>query len=163
LQGAVLVGGLLSSYLWGWAADRRGSRPVMLAGVIAAAAMPLIWLAVPALGASSFVLALVAAFITGASLPAWVIGSSRFLFMDVVPSASTPQYMAVFYAWVGITGATGAILAGRVLQGVQGASTQTVLGGVDAYTLLFIASMFLALGSFAVLRHAAGAAWRRAE
>jgi len=156
LQGAVLVGGLLSSYLWGWAADRRGSRPVMLAGVISAAAMPLIWLTVPELGAASFALALAAAFITGASLPAWAIGSSRFLFMDVVPSASTPQYMAVFYAWIGVTGATGAILAGRILEGVQDASDQTALGGVDAYTLLFIASMFLALGSFAVLRHAAG-------
>ena len=110
LQGAVLVGGLLSSFLWGWAADRRGSRPVMLTGVISAAAMPLIWLTVPELGAASFALALAAAFITGASLPAWAIGSSRFLFMDVVPSASTPQYMAVFYAWIGITGATGAIL-----------------------------------------------------
>jgi hypothetical protein len=128
----------------------------MLAGVISAATMPLIWLTVPELGVASFALALVAAFITGASLPAWAIGSSRFLFMDVAPSASTPQYMAVFYAWVGITGATGAILAGRILQGVQGASAQTALGRVDAYMLLFMASMILALGSFAVLRGAAG-------
>jgi hypothetical protein len=135
----------------------------MLAGVISAAAMPLIWLTVPELGAASFALALAAAFITGASLPAWAIGSSRFLFMDVVPSASTPQYMAVFYAWIGITGATGAILAGRILEGVQNASNQTALGGVDAYTLLFVASTILALGSFAVLRHAKGSARRRAE
>ncbi|MCU0503650.1 MAG: hypothetical protein MUC51_18170 [Anaerolineae bacterium] len=163
LQGAVLVGGLLSSYLWGWAADHRGSRPVMLAGVISAATMPLIWLTVPELGAASFVLALTAAFITGASLPAWAIGSSRFLFMDVVPSASTPQYMAVFYAWIGITGATGAILAGRILEGVQGASAQRVLGGVDAYTLLFAASTILALGSFAVLRQAKGSPRCRTE
>jgi hypothetical protein len=134
----------------------------MLAGVISAAAMPLIWLTVPELGAASFVLALAAAFMTGASLPAWAIGSSRFLFMDVVPSASTPQYMAVFYAWAGITGATGAILAGRTLQSVQGATAQAMLGGVDAYTLLFLASTFLALGSFAVLRRAVGSATRPA-
>jgi MFS-type transporter involved in bile tolerance (Atg22 family) len=153
LQGAVLVGGLLSSYLWGWAADRRGSKPIMLTGVAAAAALPLIWLAVPVLGAASFGLALAAAFLTGASLPAWAIGSSRFLFMDVVPPASTPQYMAVFYAWLGITGAMGAILAGRVLQGVQ--SAPIAYAGLDAYTLLFVLSVLLAVASLVVLRGAA--------
>ena len=126
----------------------------MLAGVISVATMPLIWLTVPELGAASFVLALTAAFITGASLPAWAIGSSRFLFMDVVPSASTPQYMAVFYAWIGITGATG-VHPRRTYPGRRARRKRpAVLGGVDVYTLLFVASTILALGSFAVLRHA---------
>src|SRR5690606_318681 len=33
IQLGTLAGGLLSSYVWGWAADRYGSKPVMLSGV----------------------------------------------------------------------------------------------------------------------------------
>jgi hypothetical protein len=100
----------------------------------------------------SFALALVAAFVTGASLPAWSIGSSRFLFMDVVPPPRTPQYMAIFYAWAGATGATGAILSGRVLEEVQHLPALAAVPGVDAYALLFVASIVSALCSLIVLR-----------
>jgi MFS family permease len=154
LQSAVLVGGLLSSYLWGWAADRSGSKRVMLAGVLAAALLPALWLAVPQRVPWSYALALGAAFVTGASLPAWTVGSSRFLFMDVVPPSRTPQYMAVFYAWAGVTGAAGAIFSGRILEQVQHLPALAAFPGLDAYGLLFSASILSALGSLAVLRRA---------
>jgi MFS-type transporter involved in bile tolerance (Atg22 family) len=151
LQGAVLAGGLLSSYLWGWAADRSGSRPVMLAGVVAATALPLLWLATPAHSTWTFPVALGVAFVMGAGQPAWSVGSSRFLFMDVVPQGSTAQYMAAFYAWMGITGATGAILAGRLLQSVQDLAGGSAASSQNAYGLLFVVSAACALASLAVL------------
>src|SRR5690606_10338749 len=40
LQMGTLLGSLLSSYLWGWAADRYGSKPVMLVGALALAITP---------------------------------------------------------------------------------------------------------------------------
>jgi MFS family permease len=153
LQGAILVGGLLSSYLWGWAADRSGGKRVMLAGAIASVALPLLWLATPGGSAWTFPVALGVAFITGVCQPAWSIGSSRFLFMDVVPAGETAQYMAAFYAWAGITGATGAILGGRILQSVSNTLSQTGRGG-DAYAILFVASAVMALAGLAVLRRA---------
>lgn len=151
LQGAVLAGGLLSSYLWGWAADRSGSKPVMLAGVISAVALPLLWLATPGQRPWTFFAALGVAFITGAGQPAWSVGYSRFLFMDVVPEGGAAQYMAAFYAWAGITGATGAIFSGQVLQRVQNLSHSTLAAGVDAYALLFTCSVICALGALAIL------------
>lgn len=154
LQSAVLAGGLLSSYLWGWAADRSGSKPVMLAGVIAAAGLPLLWLATPGRGPWVFPLALGVAFATGACQPAWSVGSSRFLFMDVVPEGSTAQYMAAFYAWAGITGAAGAILSGQILQRVQSLDRSSFAAGLDAYALLFACSVICALGALAVLARA---------
>jgi MFS family permease len=154
LQSAMLAGGLLSSYLWGWAADRSGSKPVMVAGVIAAVLLPVLWLATPGYRLWTFPVAMAVAFVTGASQPAWSVGSSRFLFMDVVPAGSTAQYMAAFYAWAGITGATGAILSGRVLQTMQQAIGSAGARGVDAYTVLFLASATMALCGLAVLRGA---------
>jgi len=154
LQGAALVGGLISSYGWGWAADRSGGKRVMLAGAVAGSALPLLWLATPGGGPWTFSIALAVAFVTGACQPAWSIGSSRFLFMDVVPQGNTAQYMAAFYAWAGIAGATGAILAGRALQSLQGALGQAATSGLDAYAVLFVASALMALGGLAVLRQA---------
>jgi MFS-type transporter involved in bile tolerance (Atg22 family) len=152
LQGALLVGGLLSSYGWGWVADRSGGKRVMLAGAVAGVALPLLWLATPNGGAWTFPVALSVAFITGAAQPAWGIGYSRFLFMDVVPAGGTAQYMAAFYAWAGITGAAGAMLAGRTLQSLQVVLGPAAAGGLDAYAILFVASALMALGGLAVLR-----------
>lgn len=152
LQGALLVGGLLSSYGWGWVADRSGGKRVMLAGAVAGVALPLLWLATPNGGTWTFPVALGVAFITGASQPAWGIGYSRFLFMDVVPAGGTAQYMAAFYAWVGITGAAGAMLAGCTLQSLQAVLGPAAAGGLDAYAILFVASAVMALGGLAVLR-----------
>jgi hypothetical protein len=61
--------------------------------------------------------------------------------------------MAAFYAWAGITGATGAILGGRILQSVSNTLSQTGRGG-DAYAILFVASAVMALAGLAVLRRA---------
>ncbi|MGC8780587.1 MAG: MFS transporter [Anaerolineae bacterium] len=151
LQGGALIGGLLLSYVWGWAADRFGSRPVMLLGAGAAALLPLLWLAVPARASWTFEAAIAAAFVTGAAQPAWSIGSSRFLFMDVVPRHSTPQYMATFYAWIGITGAFSAILSGRVLQTLQALPVQLAGRSLDPYAMLFLFSVLMALVAVQVL------------
>ncbi|MEZ4663472.1 MAG: MFS transporter [Caldilineaceae bacterium] len=43
VQTGGLLGGLASSYLWGWAADRYGSKPVMLVSVFVALFLPLCW------------------------------------------------------------------------------------------------------------------------
>lgn len=151
LQNAILAGGLLSSYLWGWAADRWGSRPVMLTGVVMAAALPLIWLAVPQQGPTRFALALAVAFASGVAGPAWNIGSSRFLFIDVVPERAAGRYMATYYAWAGLTGAVGASLAGRVLESLPGTPGLASAPGLDAYVPMFMGSTVLALLSFLVL------------
>lgn len=154
LQGATLIGGLLSSYGWGWLADRSGGKRVMLAGMVAGAALPLLWLATPFATPWTFIAALGAAFVTGACQPAWSIGSSRFLFMDVVLEGGAAQYLAAFYAWAGITGAAGAMFAGRILQSLQAALDPAAAGGLDAYAVLFTASACMAFGGLAVLRRA---------
>lgn len=151
LQGGGLIGGLLLSYVWGWTADRVGSRPVMLAGAGAVAALPLLWLATPAQQPWTFGAAIAAAFLTGAIQPAWNIGSSRFLFMDVVPRDHTSQYMAAFYAWIGITGALSAIASGRVLQSLQTLPLQLAGRPLGPYTMLFLFSTLMALAALAIL------------
>ncbi len=47
LQIGLLVGGLSSTYLFGWAADRYGSKPVMMVGLYVKIILPLAWMLMP--------------------------------------------------------------------------------------------------------------------
>jgi MFS family permease len=47
LQIGTLVGGLSSTYLVGWAADRYGSKPVMLSGLYLKILLPILWMLTP--------------------------------------------------------------------------------------------------------------------
>ena len=151
LQNASLIGGLISGYLWGMASDRVGSKPVMLAGVVVNASLPLLWLSVPHNSAWGFPSAMIMAFIAGVGGPAWSIGSIRFLFIDIMPPHETPRYMAAYYAWTGVTGAIGAIYAGNVLQNAQEVAARVLHRDLNPYTLLFLVSSGLMVISLALL------------
>ena len=102
LQIGTIIGGLSATYLLGWAADRYGSKPVMMTGLYARALLPLGWLLMPRESEWSLPIALVIAAVWGIVEIAWAIGSGRLLFTRVVPLEKRGEYMAVFYASVGI-------------------------------------------------------------
>ena len=147
LQDATLLGALLSSYFWGWAADRAGSKPIMLAGVVASGILPLLWLAMPRHSEWSVVAAMSLALLTGLASPAWAVGSGRILFIELMPPGKRGSYTAVYYAWAGLTGAAGALISGQVLDQAQ----RLRIGGLSSYPLLFWASAVLAVISLAGL------------
>ena len=47
LQAAGIAGRFLSSFIWGWAADRFGSKPVALSGSMLAISLPVGWMLMP--------------------------------------------------------------------------------------------------------------------
>ena len=47
IQTGLLIGSMVSTAFWGWAADRYGSRPIMLIGSLIWSALPLAWLLMP--------------------------------------------------------------------------------------------------------------------
>jgi HEAT repeat protein/MFS-type transporter involved in bile tolerance (Atg22 family) len=155
LQTGGLLGGLLSSYLWGWAADRYGSKPVMLSGVYARVILPVFWLLMPRQSMWSLYVALGIAFLAGVSDMGWAIGSGRLLFVSIVPPEKRTGYMAVHYAWLGIVGGMGNLVGGRVLD-YSAAITgrQFLFLTLDPYTVLFVAGSVLSAASLALFRGA---------
>jgi MFS family permease len=144
LQTGGLLGGLLSSYLWGWAADRYGSKPVMLFGVYARVMLPVFWLLMPRQSVWSLYVALGIAFLAGVTDMGWAIGSGRLLFVSIVPPEKRTGYMAVRYAWVGIVGGVGNLIGGRILDySAAIAGRQFLFLTLDPYTVLFIAGLVL--------------------
>jgi HEAT repeat protein len=145
LQNGTLLGGLLSSYAWGWLADRYGSRPVLMWGVFFQALLPLGWLLMPRQSALSLYAALVIALMQGLATVGWQIGSTRLRFVSLVPSEKKRDYMALYYAWIGIVGGSGQLIAGRLLDLSAGISIRLFGLSLGSYAVLYVPAFILPL------------------
>ena len=152
LQTGTLLGGLLTSYLWGWAADRYGSKPVMLSGVYLQIGLPVLWLLMPRHSTESLYAALGVALLQGLVNTSWVIGSARLLYVSVVPADKSSEYMAVYYAWTGVVSGFGQLLGGWVLELFGGLSGHWLIFTIDPYTALFVIGIVLPLLSVFLFR-----------
>src|SRR5690606_29294335 len=92
---------------------------------------------------TSLFVALVIAFFQGIAGIAWMVGSGRLLFVSVVPAERKSEYMAVYYAIIGIIGGASQLLGGRLLDAFSGISGQFLFVTLDPFTPLMIASIVL--------------------
>lgn len=152
VQNGVLLGGLLSTYLWGWSADRYGSRPVMLLGIVILALLPVLWIAMPRASELSLPTALTIAFLQGLADMGWVIGSTRLLFVSIVVPEKRGEYTALYYASLSLFGGASTLLGGQLVTASAGVAGQFWLFRLDPYTGLFSLSVLLAGLSFFTLR-----------
>lgn len=140
-----LVGGLLAGYLWGWAADRYGSKPVMLSGLALRLLLPVLWFLMPRNDQWSLYAALSIALLHGFADMGWAIGSARLLFVSVVPAAQSMEYMALYYAWAGLITGSSQLLGGAVLDLAAGVQGRVGPFPIDRYSVL-MAGAFVAGG-----------------
>lgn len=152
LQIGTLAGSLLSTYLWGWAADRYGSKPVMLTGGALRMLLPLCWFLMPRNSSASLYTALAIALLQGVVDMGWGIGSTRLLFVNVVPPQQKTEYMALYYAAVGVIGGSSQLLGGQLLARTQSVSGQFLSFSIDQYTILFGLGFVLMAASMYLLR-----------
>jgi HEAT repeat protein/predicted MFS family arabinose efflux permease len=152
LQNGTLAGGLLSVYIWGWAADRFGSMPVMLSGIAVRLVLPVAWLLMPRHSPLSLAVALAIAFFQGLAAMGWAIGSARLLFVSIVPPDKKADYMALYYAWIGVAGGLSQLAGGWILQLSRNLSGQFLAVVVDPYTPLFLLGLTLPVVALLVLR-----------
>jgi HEAT repeat protein/MFS family permease len=152
LQNGILLGGLISTYLWGWAADRYGSRPVMLSGLLVRAFLPLLFMVMPRNSPLSLYIALAIVLVQGIADMGWSIGSSRILYVSIVPSEKRTAYMAVYYAWTGIVGGVSQLLGGQIVESSTDITGQFLIFTFDPYTGLFALGVILPLLGIAFLR-----------
>lgn len=156
IQMGTLLGTMLSSYLWGWAADRYGSKPVMLLGATLVTAMPLLWWLLPRNMEISLYLALAAAFSQGVATLGWGIGAGRLLFVTIVPGEKRTDYMAVYFAWTGVVGGLSQLAGGRVLDFSQALSGHFLFLQIDRYTPLFVLALLLPAAGILLFRTVPG-------
>jgi MFS family permease len=151
VQNGALIGALASSYLWGWTTDRYGSRPVMLVGVILLAVMPLLWWGMPRHAALSLVIALGISFGQGLANLGWGIGATKLLFVTVVPADKKMDYLALWFAWAGITAGFSQLVGGWLLDWARDLDAQVMGFPLDPYTPLFLIGILAPLLSLWLL------------
>ncbi|MBZ0281209.1 MAG: MFS transporter [Anaerolineae bacterium] len=150
LQIGTLVGGLASTYLLGWASDRYGSKPIMLSGLYIKIFIPLAWLLIPRATDLSQPIALVITLISGSVDIAWAIGASRLLYVKVVPPEKRSEYMAVYYAAIGLIGGVSQVFGGRLLDYTQNLSGQFLFFALDPFFPLFVMAIVLTVVSIII-------------
>jgi MFS-type transporter involved in bile tolerance (Atg22 family) len=141
LDMVVMAGGALSSIAWGWAADKAGSRPVLMVSLAGLLLLPVGWLLLPRQVPNALVWCGLLYFAYGVLSNGAAIASGRLLFNRVVPQEKSTSYMALFYAWTGLTGGIAPLAAGWILTLAAGMQAQLGPVLVDGQTVLFGLSM----------------------
>ncbi len=137
MQTFLLIGTLVSSYAWGWLADRFSGRLVLLSGVLAMGVLPLIWVAMPRHSELGIFWAAVAAALWGGGSIGFSIGQDRQLNVDLVPAKKKTEYMALFYTWTQIAAVVSPLLTGWGLDQVGALRTELFGFPVGPYTPFF--------------------------
>jgi MFS family permease len=141
LEAAASAAGLIAAGFWGRLADRRGSKPVLLAGLAAfGCAAGLV--GVPRVVAG-VVLAIVVSLIVGAAQTGWYIGAERYLFVRCIPPDRKAGYIAVYYAVAGVANGVGPLAGGRVVEAFRGSAAP--------FSPLFLASAALVVAALLLL------------
>ena len=141
---ATLFGsGAVSCFIWGWAADRYGSKPVLLLTVAGFWFYPLgLWL-LPAHSALSFVTAMALAVYVGLLIPGWSVTYSRLLYVKLIPLDQRSGYAAVHQASVGVMAGVAPLIAGRVLESTSSLHVSLGLLEIGPYTPLMWSGLVL--------------------
>jgi len=152
LQIGTLTGTLVTSYLWGWVADRYGSKPVMILGIGLRMLVPLALIFIPRDSGLSLYAAVAVSLFQGIADMGWGIGSARLLYVSVVPPEKKADYMALYFAWIGVLGGISQLAGGRILDLTSNLSGSLGPFILDAYTPLFRSGTLLMLLSLPVAR-----------
>ena len=140
LEVAAGICGILSSYGWGMWADRAGSRPLMLIMGITLL-LPVLWMALPRQSERSYPAAIGVAALAGLALTGWWVVHHRLLYVEIVPPEKRMEYLAIHYAWIGLVGGCGPLVAGALLDAFQGFSGRLGPLVLDPYSPLFAGSV----------------------
>lgn len=151
LDAAFMIGALCSSFLWGWAADRYGSKPVMITSLTLHLIYPVTLLFLPQDSHHARITVLTSLAVLGLVAPGWGIAYGRYLFVNVVPKDQRSAYTAMHTAWCGLWIGFGPIIAGQVLKWT--AHWSGMLGPIELHphTPLFLNAIALLIVAVIVL------------
>ena len=124
---------------------------MLLVALGAMVLLPPGWIFTPRFHVLSFYVAVAVAVFAGVVTTGWWISDQRLLFVDIVPTAQRTEYMAIYYAWVGLVGGCGPLMAGTLLDRFQSLRGSWWIFPVGPYLPLFLASGLLLCAGLVLL------------
>jgi MFS family permease len=152
LSTGAMIGSLLSSYFWGWLADRYGSKPIALNGLLMTLLLPILWGVMPRGSPLSLPIALGISLLQGIATTGWSIGSGRLLFVGIVRAEGKTEYLSQYNAWTGLLSGIGSILGGTLLVYFSSRQFTFLNMGVDSYIILFAIGFVFSFLSVLILQ-----------
>lgn len=135
--------GVVSCFVWGWAADRYGSKPVLYLTILVLWFYPMGLWTLPRQSGLSFYAALALAMTMGMAVPGWSIAYTRLLFVKLIPRDQRSGYSAVHLAWFGLISGLAPLIAGQVLQRTAALRGEVGFLVIDPYTPLIASALVL--------------------
>lgn len=143
-------GSAVSLLIWGWLADRLGSKPLLIITVIGMGAVRFLWLGALAEPGGRFVIAAIY-LLNGMFSAGFGIASTRYLF-GISPRSFGKTTYITLAAVVNTLVAAGMVqLGGYMIDGLSGFSAGLAAWGLDEYRLPFVASGAMILASSLIL------------
>ncbi len=142
-----MVGGLVSSLIFGSVADRVGSKPILIPMLFMSALVSIGWLLFPRHSPYAVLLCGLLYLAYGAFANGSAIGSGRLLFNSVIPIEKNTGYTSIYYAWMGLIGGATPLLAGKLLSSLSRWQVSVGFYTFDAYCILFLSSLMGFVGS----------------
>lgn len=143
LEVSTNIGAFLSVFFWGWAADRYGSKPIMLSSLLCLLFTPIFWAIFPReYNSINTLFAILIVFLFGAGSVGWMIGWCRYVYTGAMPVEKKTAYTSVLYAWIGVTGGLAPLLCGWIANVTKELNYHCGFVNIDSYVLLFILCFF---------------------
>ncbi len=164
LDAAVMLGSLASSFVWGWAADRYGGKPVMVSLIALHVFYPLGLLLMPRHSHWTPILAVALYFSLGFITIGWVIGFYRYFFINLIPETDQTAAIGLNTCMSGLMVGSGPLWAGFVIQRLSFLHGHLGPIHIDQFTpvlLFLIVCLIIATALFATLPARGGVAVRQ--
>ena len=152
LDSVQVAAGLASCFLWGWASDRFGSKPVMLLNLSGHVVLPIVLLLLPLDNPGlAFWIVLAAVVFLGLVGPGWNIGYNRYFFVNLVPASNRTGYMSLHAAIAGVVAGLTPLITGQLLEITKNLSGHWWLVNVNPYTPMFVAAAVAVIATVVIL------------
>lgn len=145
LDAITMLGSLTSSFIWGWAADRYGGKPVMVSLLSLHVLLPTGLILMPHHSVWSHQLAMAMYFTHGFISIGWIIGFYRYFFINLIPKENRVPYIALNSCIVSAVVGSGPLWAGFVLQRMSGFSGHIGPLAINAHTPFFFGAIICAI------------------
>ena len=144
LCASIIMGaGIFTSFFWGWAADRYGSKPIMLICLGIMWIFPLALCLLPSSSEHAYYIIIGIGIVIGLTMPGWGISSSRYLFVNLIPSEHRGKYTAMQLTSEGLFGGITPLITGVVLTYSEGISAMFGWIEIGQYTPILVASFVM--------------------